>query len=230
MDDHNYFWNNSISERRMLMDKRIYVMADSLRVGKTTAVKVIAEGLRNHGYAVTESYEDWQHNPYLAQSYADPMKNLVESQKWFARRKWEQIKMGGKGIFIQDVAPEMDYNYAETNRRLGRISEELFAEYDRYYRDLDWESLPRPDLIVYLQISNTGLVQRAIDSAREFETVEPEYFLMMKRVNREWLQNAISNHKFSNSQIVFVDTDKLDFAHEEKDKVELTNIILFQIN
>lgn len=38
---------------------RIEVMAESMRVGKTTAVKVIAEGLRSKGMVVTESYEDW---------------------------------------------------------------------------------------------------------------------------------------------------------------------------
>jgi len=209
----------------MINSKRIYVMADSMRVGKTTAVKVLAEGLRMHGYTVIESYEDWKHNPYLAQSYSDPAKNFLESQKWFAHRKWEQVRDGSSqgGIFIQDVAPEMDYNYAETNRRLGRMSKKDFAEYDHFYHGLGWERVIPPDLIVYLEVSDEGLIRRALDSAREFETVEPEYYLMMKKVNREWLKHNKNN-------VVLVDTDKLDFVHEEKDKVELTNIILYQIN
>ena len=191
---------------------RIEVMADSLRVGKTTAVKVIAEGLRKKGHAVSESYEDWQNNPYLQKSYEDPANNFLESQKWFIKRKHQQIvdgvgaplrstSFGGaQQVFIQDVSPEMDYCYAETNRRLGRMSDEHFVLYDEYYRSLDWGLAPAPDLLVYLSISDDELIRRAMDSRREFETVEPEYFLMMKRVNREWLQ-GITNHKFSNSQI-----------------------------
>lgn len=205
---------------------RIEVMADSMRVGKTTAVKVIAEGLRKLGHTVSESYEDWQHNPYLKDSYTDPQANFLESQIWFVRRKHQQIvdgvgtplrstSFGGaRQVFIQDVPPEMDYCYAETNRRLGRMSEENFAKYDEYYRSLDWSVAPAPDLLVYLQASDEVLLQRAIDSKREFETVEPEYFLMMKRVNREWVAN-------SQMRIIKIDTDKLDFAHEKRAKSEL---------
>lgn len=211
---------------------RIEVMADSMRVGKTTAVKVIAQGLRKRGYTVTESYEDWEHNPYLKQSYSDPAKNFLESQKWFIRRKFEQIRDGANTqIFIQDVSPEMDYCYAETNRRLGRMGEDHFVEYDKFYRNLDWSQASAPDLLVYLQVSDDVLIQRAMDSAREFETVEANYFLMMKKVNMEWV-SEFSNHKFSNSQmkILKINTDKLDFAHDERAKQELVAKVIRRLD
>lgn len=200
---------------------RIEVGADSMRVGKTTAVAVIAEGLRKRGTEVTESYEDWQHNPYLKGSYSDPAKNFLESQKWFVRRKWEQVKVGGHGVFIQDVPPEMDYCYAETNRRLGRMSEKHFAQYEQFYHNLDWSLAPAPDLLVFLTASDKELLMRAEVSKREFETVEPEYFLMMKRVNEEWLKGA---HEKMN--VLVVDTDRLDFAHDEKTKINLVERVI----
>ncbi len=233
----------------VLNSLRIEVMSDSMRVGKTTAVKVIADGLRLRGRQVSESYEDWQHNPYLKKSYSDPAKNFLESQKWFIRRKHQQIVdglgtplrstsfEGARQVFIQDVSPEMDYCYAETNRRLGRMSDEHFAEYDTYFRSLDWGVAPAPDLMVYLQVSDDELLKRAEASRREFETVEADYFLMMKKVNREWL-SGISNHKpalprgrFSNSQmnILVIDTDKLDFAHDESAKRELVEQVAKEI-
>lgn len=201
---------------------RIEVMADSMRVGKTTAVKVISEGLRNKGLVVTESYEDWQHNPYLTKSYEDPGRNFLESQKWFIKRKWEQVKTGGEGVFIQDVTPEMDYCYAETNRRLGRMSEPHFSEYQDYFYSLDWRQAPAPLLLIYLTVSDEVLLQRALDSRREFETVEPEYFLMMKRVNREWLAGAKNHAEY---KIIEVDTDQLDFANDPQAKEELCSLI-----
>ena len=200
---------------------RIEVASDSMRVGKTTAVKVMGEGLRKKGYKVTESYEDWEHNPYLKQSYVDPAKNFLDSQKWFIQRKFEQLRDGGVGnVFIQDVAPETDYCYAETNRRLGRMSEDHFNLYDEFYRSLDWNLVPAPDLMVYLSVSDNELIKRATESKREFERVEPDYFLMMKRVNREWMD------KFSNSQILFVDTDELDFANDPKAKERLVEMVM----
>lgn len=188
---------------------RIEVAADSMRVGKTTAVQVIAEGMRQRGLSVTESCEDWEHNPYLKGSYSDPAKNFFDSQKWFIQRKWEQVRDGTpSGVFIQDVSPEMDFCYAATNYRLGRMSKEHFDEYTKYYHSLDWSKAPAPDVLLYLQVSDEGLIQRAMDSKREFETVEPEYFLMMKRVNREWLEGVTDEYN-----VLVVDTDALDFAH-----------------
>ncbi len=205
---------------------RIEVAADSMRVGKTTAVKVLSDGFRQKGKSVFESYEDWQHNPYLKNSYADPEKNFLDSQKWFIQRKWEQIKdahamSGGEfEVLIQDVPPEMDYCYAETNRRLGRMSDASFAEYHDYFHGLDWDMAPSPDLLVYLEVSDDELIRRAMDSRREFETVDPAYFLMMKRVNREWLKQAKDL-----MNILTVDTDNLNFATDPDSKGELVKLI-----
>ena len=77
---------------------------------------------------------------------------------------------------------------------------------------------------MYLKVGNRELIKRAEASRREFEKVDSEYFLMMKKVNREWIRK-FSNHKLSNSPIVFVDTNKLDFANEEKAKEELVELV-----
>lgn len=207
---------------------RIEVMSDSMRVGKTTAVKVIAEGMRKSGQAVHESFEDWQNNPYLAASYSDPEKNFLDSQKWFIKRKWEQIRDGSNShVFIQDVSPEMDYCYGETNRRLGRMSKEHFREYEKYYNSLDWSLAPSPDLLVYLEVSDDELIRRAMDSKREFEDVDPSYFLMMKKVNREWVEGAKENKEY---KILKIDTDNLDFAHEIGAKERLIELVVDEID
>ncbi len=208
--------------RRPGSNLRIEIAADSMRVGKTTAVKVLAAGLRKRGHDITESYEDWVHNPYLKGSYSDPAKNFLESQKWFVHRKWEQIRDGGgNGIFIQDVAPEMDYCYAETNRRLLRMSEEHFSEYRAYFYSLDWDVAPAPDLLVYLTASDDVLLARAMSTRREFETVDEAYFLTMKRVNREWVEGARERYR-----VLMVDTDALDYAHNQMAKNKLVGKIV----
>ncbi len=206
-----------LRRRRQGAGLRIEIAADSMRVGKTTAVKVLAEGLQKLGHEVTESYEDWAHNPYLKGSYSDPAKNFLESQKWFVHRKWEQIRDGGgNGIFIQDVAPEMDYCYAETNRRLARMSEEHFGEYRKFFYELDWGAAPAPHLLVYLTASDDVLLARAMSARREFETVDEAYFLTMKRVNREWVEGARERYR-----VLMVDTDALDYAHNQMAKNKL---------
>lgn len=201
---------------------RIEVGADSMRVGKTTAVQVIAEGLHRAGYPVFESYEDWQNNPYLKGSYEDPEKNFVESQKWFIKRKWEQVKEGAtEAVFLQDVHPEMDYCYALTSARLGRISWEHFRTYHEFYVNLDWSEVPAPDLLVYLAIGDKELIRRAIDSKREFEEVDKDYYLEMKKVNRKWLAGVGKK-----MEVLVVDTNMLDYAHDEEAKRYLEKKVL----
>lgn len=212
-----------LRKRKRGLPIRIEVGADSMRVGKTTAVKVIAEGLRKNGFAVTESYEDWQHNPYLKKSYEDPSHNFLESQKWFIKRKWEQIVSGTKvkGVFIQDVSPETDYCYAVTNLRLGRMSQANFDKYDKYFRSLSWKSAPKPDLLIYLEVGDNALIKRAHESRRKFETVEEDYFLMMKRVNREWLESLTDK-----SNLLVINTDDFDFANDKNAKKMLVDKVL----
>lgn len=214
------FWRNAKVERSGCVE----VMADSMRVGKTTAVKVVGEGMRKRGYSVVESYEDWEHNPYLKSSYVDPEKNFLESQKWFAKRKWEQLsEPKNTDILIQDVSPEMDYNYAKTNLRLGRMNKQSFEEYDEFFRSLNWNEIGSPGLLIYLEVSDDELIRRAMDSRREFEEVDPSYFLMMKRVNREWLNHALAKTAY---RILRIDTDELDFAHDLAAKEELTKLVV----
>lgn len=202
---------------------RIEVMSDSMRVGKTTAVNVIAQAFKEVGKEVLVSFEDWQNNPYLKDSYLNPEKSFLESQKWFAKRKLEQISQRiTSDVFIQDVAPEMDYCYAETNRRLKRIDEVSFSEYDMFYRSLDWSRAPSPDLLIYLEVGDDELIQRAMDSRRDFEQVDPAYFLMMKKVNRGWV-DKVSNHQ--HYHVLRVNTDTLDFAHNLEAKQQLIDLV-----
>lgn len=217
-------YTRSRSERNGCI--RIEVMADSMRVGKTTAVEVIAQGLRDIGHVVTESYEDWQNNPYLAASYSDPEQSFLASQQWFIRRKWEQVRDGvPEGVYIQDVSPEMDFCYAATNARLGRMSPQNFAEYVRYYHSLDWMSAPAPDVLVYLQASDDVLIERAMASRRTFESVKTEYFLTMKAVNREWLAGVTPDYR-----TLVVNTDSLNFATQSQAKEILIQRVLENIS
>jgi deoxyadenosine/deoxycytidine kinase len=79
---------------------------------------------------------------------------------------------------------------------------------------------------VYLEVGDDELIQRAMNSRRDFETVDPTYFLMMKKVNREWLKKA---EKLEQYQILRINTDELDFAHDLSAKQTFTQQVLAQI-
>lgn len=203
---------------------RIEVGADTMRVGKTTAVDVLSSELKNLGLPVKVSFEDWQHNPHLKKSYKDSSLAILESQKWFAQRKFEQLRSGAKkAILIQDVHPEMDFCYALTNLILGRMKLEHFKDYVDFFYRLDWAHVPAADTLVYLTASDTVVVKRAHASLRPFETIDDDYFIVMKRVNQAWLAGT----KYLLDVVVMpVNTDNFNFAKNSGAKKKLAKKVL----
>jgi len=203
---------------------RIEVGGDSMRIGKTTAVKVIGEELEKLGVPVELSLEDWESNPYLKSSYEKLSEDLLESQMWFAKRKYEQlVEANDRSARIQDVNPEMDYCFAVTNVIMGRLSLKQFEKYVGFYRALNWEKLAVADLLVYLTGDDEILTQRANRSKRSFEKVEADYFLVMKAVNQQWLSGI------NGRPVLIVDTSKLNFAKEEKAKKQLGEMVIKEL-
>lgn len=203
---------------------RIEVGADTMRVGKTTAVEVLSSELKNLGLPVKISFEDWQHNPHLKKSYKDSSLALLNSQKWFIQRKFEQLIRGAqRQIFIQDVHPEMDFCYALTNLILGRMRLEHFKDYVDYFYSFDWAHLPAADALVYLTASDAVVIKRAHLSRRPFETIDDNYFLVMKRVNQAWLAGT----KYQLDVVVLpINTDNFNFAKNIAAKKKLAKKVL----
>ncbi|OGD59285.1 hypothetical protein A3I57_01970 [Candidatus Beckwithbacteria bacterium RIFCSPLOWO2_02_FULL_47_23] len=203
---------------------RIEVGADTMRVGKTTAVKVLGEELKALGLPVKVIYEDWRHNPHLTKSYKDSSLAILNSQKWFVKRKYEQVRAGaGKAIWIQDVHPEMDFCYALTNLILGRMSLKHFQEYADYFYSFDWAHLPAADALLYLTASDGVVISRARKNLRPFETIDNDYFLVMKRVNQAWLAGT----KYLLDVVVLpINTDNFNFATSKGAKLKLTKKVM----
>ncbi len=207
---------------------RIEIGADTMRVGKTTAVEVLSSELKEQGMPVKTSFEDWQHNPHLTKSYKDSSQAILESQKWFIQRKFEQIRDGAnRKIFIQDVHPEMDFCYALTNLILGRLKLEHFKDYVDFFYSLDWAHLPAADALVYLTASDHIVIKRAHKSLRPFETIDDNYFIVMKRVNQAWLAGT----KYLLDVVVMpINTDNFNFAKNTGAKHKLAKKVLQKLN
>lgn len=200
---------------------RIEVGADTLRVGKSTAVKVIGQELKKSGLEVKTNFEDWKNNPHLKKSYQDSSLALLNSQKWFIKRKYQQLnKRVKRKIWIQDVHPEMDFCYALTNAILGKMRLRHFQEYVEYFYSFDWGQIPAADVLLYLTAGDKVVKERAKKSLREFETVDMDYFLVMKRVNQAWLAGT----KYVLDVVVMpINTDNFDFSKKKKYKKALTD-------
>lgn len=206
---------------------RIEIGADTMRVGKTTAVTVLAAQLQEMGFPTVVGQEEWQLNPYLTQAYnsadsKDLSSFLYRSEAWFACHKFRQLcQTTNQAIHIQDVPPEMDYTYALTNLVVGRMQSQDFDRLANRFAKLSWTKLPLPDLFIYLTATDQAIVNRANAARRAFETFTDEYLLTMKQLNQLWLAQIQKQ-----AQVLVIDTTNFDFANHSPSQSHLAHQVL----
>jgi len=208
---------------------RIEVAGASMRIGKTTLIRrVLVDRLIQLGIPVLFSPEDWRNNPHLRASYQDQAgrsQALKESQKWFAKRKFDQLsKPVDKAVFIQDVSPLMDLGYAVTNAVLEQMLGGDFEQYLASFQRLAWKQVLAPDLTIFLDASDDVLLQRAEKSRRPFETFDQSYILTMAAINGFLINSAPDQ-----DSILHVETDNNNFARDEEVQDWLFSLIVKEL-
>jgi len=90
------------------------------------------------------------------------------------------------------------------------MAERDYLSYHKLF-ELVVESLPRPDLLIYLKASPTVLVNRIRKRARNMETgITPDYLSLLDSFYDEWL-NA-----FDMCPVLTIRSDNLDYVHQPK--------------
>jgi deoxyadenosine/deoxycytidine kinase len=91
---------------------------------------------------------------------------------------------------------------------MGNVAERDYMAYKRLF-DLVVESLPRPNLLIYLKAPVDVLMERIRRRARNMETgITPEYLSLLDSFYDEWL-NA-----FDWCPVLTIRTDNLDYVHQ----------------
>jgi deoxyguanosine kinase len=148
-------------------------------------------------------------NPYLKDFYNEKEGAAFLSQLIFlANRYHQQVKLLQRDLFVDriicDYLFEKDKIYAYQT-----LSDDELLVYDRIYGILG-ERVPKPDLVIYLQIS-VGTLQRRV--AKEGDSVE-------KNISEKYLEDITEAFdyfffNFKSAPLLVVKADDLDFSREE---------------
>jgi len=148
-------------------------------------------------------------NPYLKDFYNEKDGAAFLTQLVFlANRYNQQVRLLQRDLFIDrlicDYLFEKDKIYAYQT-----LSDDELLVYDKIYGILS-ERVPKPDLVVYLQISLTTLMRRV---AKEGEPLE-------KNISEKYLEDIVEafDYFFFNYQaapLLVVKADDLDFSRED---------------
>ena len=174
-------------------------------VGKTSLVERLARR-----YESTAVYEDVQ-NPFLEDFYRDKKGAAFRTQMFFLMSRYDQMKTLAQGdlfhpLILTDYTFAKDKIFAYLN-----LDDAELRVYDRLYALLA-ESIPKPDLVVYLQGDPDILLKRIKARGRLFE----------KGLSPEYLRDVIEAYNYyfyhyRDTPLLVVNTNEIDFVHRTDD-------------
>lgn len=184
--------------------------------GKTSLCRLFEE--RFDARLVLEEVDE---NPFLSRFYSDRRSYAFQTQLWFLLSRYKQISVM---VAQQDLFHSMtisDYMFAKDRifASMNLLDDELVL-YNNIARVLE-TSIPRPDLVVYLQASTDVLLKRIEKRGRSFEF----------NMDRDYIDtlNQAYNHFFfhyTSTPLLIIDTNDIDFVNDIRDLEELVEQIV----
>jgi deoxyadenosine/deoxycytidine kinase len=179
-------------------------------VGKTSVVERLAERLD-----ATTVMEDWSQNPFLKPFYDATPGAAFQTELFFLLSRYrQQQELVQRNLFAQATLSDYVFEKSKLFAYLNLEDSELLIHEKLY--SLLAESVPKPDLVVYLQAPTEILMKRIRSRGRPEETRLSEEYLA--EVNRAY--NYYFFH-YSLTPLLVVNTTDVDFVKRPEDVDDL---------
>jgi deoxyguanosine kinase len=171
--------------------------------GKTTLAKRLAEawGART----VLEEFED---NPFLPRFYEDQHRYAFPVELSFLAQRYHQLKRVAERSLFEPVTVA-DYSIGKS---LVFASVTLVPDETTLFRDLYtimYDSLPRPDLLVYLHLPMDRVRERIRSRGRSYEqSIQLDY---LERLQETYLDQLRKN---TAQRTLLIDLGTVDLLHD----------------
>ena len=194
---------------------KFIVIEGSIGVGKTSLATRIAKD-----YNAKLVLEQFAENPFLPKFYKDPDRFSFPLELSFLADRYQQLKreMINPDLFFSFIIA--DYYFMKSLIFAGRTLED--DEYN-LYRQLFliiYESIPKPDLYVYLQVDTNRLLENIKKRGRDYEqNITAEY---LNRIQKGYFEFFSQN---PNLRFLVIDVNELDFVFNQTDYQRLLDTI-----
>jgi deoxyguanosine kinase len=170
-------------------------------VGKTSLVTLLAKRFRG-----TKILEDVD-NPFLDDFYKDKRGAAFRCQLFFLLSRYDQQRSIAQGdLFTELLLADYTFPKDKLFAYLTLDDSELMI-YNRLY-DLLFETVPKPDLVIYLQGNLDTLLRRIKRRGRAYEkSISPQYL--------QELSEAYSHYfyRYEETPLLVVNTNDIDFVN-----------------
>jgi deoxyadenosine/deoxycytidine kinase len=187
------------------MTKRFVLVAGNISSGKTSLTERLGNRL---GWET--AYESGVDNPYLADFYTDMKAWAFHLQVFFLGHRAEQhlalARLPSPAIIDRSIYEDAEI-FARALVKLGNMSERDYRTYRTIF-DQVVDSLPAPDLLIYLKAPIGVLLERIRNRGRSMEAgISHEYLQLLEEFYEIWMGD------FDYCPVLTIRTDDLDFVH-----------------
>ena len=194
---------------------RYLVIEGNIGAGKTTLATMIAEEF--NAKLVLEQFDD---NPFLPKFYKDQDRFSFPLELSFLADRYHQIK---KQILNLDLFHNFlvaDYYFSKSSIFAQNTLKEDEYHLFRQIYDIIFESMPKPDLYVYLHSGTEKLLQNIKIRGREYEqNIQAEYLEKIKNGYFTFLKGVTS------FPVLIVDINNIDFVENSDDYQQLKEVV-----
>ncbi len=197
------------------MEKRFLVIEGNIGAGKTTLASKLSKDLNTR--LVLEQFAD---NPFLPKFYADQERYSFPLELSFLADRYNQIK---KEVLLPDIFRNTlisDYYFSKSAIFAGNTLQEDEYRLFRRLFNIVFESLPKPDLYVYLHVNVDNLLKNIQKRGRDYEQgIAPEYLEKIQKGYFDYFKQT------TGFPILIIDTNGIDFVANSNDYETVKDLI-----
>ncbi len=186
------------------MTKHLVLIAGNIGAGKTSLAERLGQRLGWH-----TAYESVNDNPYLSDFYANMGAWSFHLQIFFLGHRAEQhsaLSALSESAIVDRSIYEDAHIFARALHALGNMTARDYQAYRSLY-DFIIATLPRPDLLIYIDANVKTLRNRITKRAREMEAgIADDYLALLGTYYREWIDD------FDMCPVLSVPGNELDFV------------------
>jgi deoxyguanosine kinase len=187
----------------------------NIGAGKTTLATALASE-----YNARLILEQFAENPFLPKFYAEPDKYAFPLELSFLAERYQQLK---SELVKQDIfKPTIISDYYFLKSLIfakANLKEDEYSLYTRLFHIIN-DSLPKPDLFVYLYHDVERLQQNIKKRGRSYEqNISADYLVKIQTAYFDFIK------QLSDLRIIIIDVNALDYANNSKDYDKLKSLI-----
>ncbi|WP_321295744.1 deoxynucleoside kinase [Marinifilum fragile] len=197
------------------MDYNFIVIEGNIGAGKTTLSHKISE--ERNAKLILEQFAE---NPFLPKFYKDPEKYSFPLEMSFLADRYNQLK---KELSERDLFKSFtisDYYFMKSLIFSKQtLQDDEYTLYRQFFHII-YNSLPKPDLYVYLHSNVEKLLSNIKKRGREYEQeITAEYLLKIQDSYFEFFKQQ------QDLKFLVIDTNDIDFVNQQSDYEKITEVI-----